>query len=197
MSVRAIASLLGVGVGTVHREMVALSGVPDGTPDGQDDSSTLGSGRQAVPASAPSSVIDMRHLRGDAPGRYQRLPMGPLRPGPRAPPRTIPRPVQRTRLLTPLSRRRPTPSPKRHSRNRLSGGRSRPSTAESHVADCRCRRRSDGGGGAGPVPAGGDRGPGAARQRHPGGRDVTSERPGYRTVGSSASANSRPACGTT
>ena len=42
MSVRAIASLLGVGVGTVHREMMSLQGVPDGTPDGQDQSSTLG-----------------------------------------------------------------------------------------------------------------------------------------------------------
>ena len=42
MSVRAIASLLGVGVGTVHREMMSLPGVPDGTPDGEDQSSTLG-----------------------------------------------------------------------------------------------------------------------------------------------------------
>jgi len=43
MSVRAIASLLGVGVGTVHREMVSQSGVPDGTPDRDDESpSTLG-----------------------------------------------------------------------------------------------------------------------------------------------------------
>ena len=43
MSVRAIASLLGVGVGTVHREMVSQSGVPDGTPDRDDESPlTLG-----------------------------------------------------------------------------------------------------------------------------------------------------------
>ena len=49
MSVRAIASLLGVGVGTVHREMVALSGVPDGTPDGEDDSSTLGTDGKQYP----------------------------------------------------------------------------------------------------------------------------------------------------
>lgn len=34
MSIRAIAGLLGVG--TVHREMVSLTGVPDGTPDRED-----------------------------------------------------------------------------------------------------------------------------------------------------------------
>ncbi len=43
MSVRAIAKLLGVGVGTVHRELAQLSGVPDGTPDDSDGAElTLG-----------------------------------------------------------------------------------------------------------------------------------------------------------
>jgi len=49
MSVRAIASLLGVGVGTVHREMVSLSGVPDGTPDGEEQSLTLGTDGKLYP----------------------------------------------------------------------------------------------------------------------------------------------------
>jgi len=57
MSVRAIASLLGVGVGTVHREMVSLSGVPDGTPDGEDQSSTLGmDGKQYPRRRHPSAA---------------------------------------------------------------------------------------------------------------------------------------------
>ena len=61
MSVRAIASLLGVGVGTVHREMVSLSGVPDGTPDGEEQSSTLGTDgkqypRRRRPAAASTCV---------------------------------------------------------------------------------------------------------------------------------------------
>jgi len=50
MSIRAIAGLLGVGVGTVHREMVSLSGVPDGTPDTGDQSeSTLGTDGKQYP----------------------------------------------------------------------------------------------------------------------------------------------------
>ena len=43
MSVRAIAKLLGVGIGTVHRELARSSGVPTGTPDESNGQpSTLG-----------------------------------------------------------------------------------------------------------------------------------------------------------
>ena len=43
MSMRAIAKLLGVGVGTVHRELVRTSGVPIGTPEESNGQpSTLG-----------------------------------------------------------------------------------------------------------------------------------------------------------
>ena len=60
MSIRAIAGLLGVGVGTVHREMVSLSGVPDGTPDRAGQSaSTVGTDgkqypRRRRPTAAPA-----------------------------------------------------------------------------------------------------------------------------------------------
>ena len=177
MSVRAIASLLGVGVGTVHREMVSLSGVPDGTPDGEDDSSTLGTGREAVPASASTSVIDMRHVRGDAPGRYQRLPMGPLSPRATHPAQNHPRPSSGPRLLMPLSRRRSDTEPEAAQPKPPVQRQESVEHGESARRRSRCRRRPDGGGGAGRGPAGADRGPGAARQRHPGGRDVASERP--------------------
>ena len=56
MSVRAIASLLGVGVGTVHREMMSEPGVPDGTPDGQDHSSTLGLDGKQYPRRRPTAA---------------------------------------------------------------------------------------------------------------------------------------------
>ena len=56
LSVRAIASLLGVGVGTVHREMVSLSGVPDRTPDGQNQSSTLGLDGKQYPRRRPAAA---------------------------------------------------------------------------------------------------------------------------------------------
>lgn len=58
MSVRAIASLLGVGVGTVHREMMLLSGVPDGTPDQEDQSPTLGmDGKQYPRRRRPAAAL--------------------------------------------------------------------------------------------------------------------------------------------
>lgn len=69
MSVRAIASLLGVGVGTVHREMVSLSGVPDGTPDGEDQTSTLGMDgklypRRRRPAASKCTTCGETHPAG-------------------------------------------------------------------------------------------------------------------------------------
>ena len=71
MSIRAIAGLLGVGVGTVHREMVSLSGVPDGTPDTDDQSaSTLGTDgkqypRRRRPMATPScATCGERHPAG-------------------------------------------------------------------------------------------------------------------------------------
>ena len=55
MSVRAIAKLLGVGVGTVHREMAQLSGVPNGTPDEANGvGPTLGRNGKSYPRRRPS-----------------------------------------------------------------------------------------------------------------------------------------------
>ena len=56
MSVRAIAKLLGVGVGTVHRELSRSSGVPNGTPDGEDERPpTLGLDGKQYPSRRKSS----------------------------------------------------------------------------------------------------------------------------------------------
>ena len=49
MSVRAIAKLLGVGVATVHRELVRSTGVPNGTPQQPDAVSTLGRDGKSYP----------------------------------------------------------------------------------------------------------------------------------------------------
>ena len=49
MSVRAIAKLLGVGVATVHRELVRSAGVPTGTPEPPNAVSTLGRDGKTYP----------------------------------------------------------------------------------------------------------------------------------------------------
>ena len=67
MSVRAIARLLGVGVGTVHRELAHVSGVPNGTPDGDEDpGTTLGQDgkrypRRRHPATEDCDLCGERH----------------------------------------------------------------------------------------------------------------------------------------
>ena len=57
MSVRAIAKLLGVGVGTVHRELSRPSAVPDGTPGGGDERPpTIGLDGKESPARRKSVI---------------------------------------------------------------------------------------------------------------------------------------------
>ena len=92
MSVRAIAGLLGVGVCTVHREMVSLSGVPDGTPDPEDQSaSTLGTDGKQYPRRRRSTAASACAICGERhPSRNQGLPVGPVRSRPRAPPGAVP-----------------------------------------------------------------------------------------------------------
>jgi len=49
MSIRAIAKLLGVGVATVHRELMRSTGVPTGTPEPPNTVSTLGRDGKSYP----------------------------------------------------------------------------------------------------------------------------------------------------
>ena len=58
MSIRAIAKLLGVGVGTVHREMTGRTGVPNGTPDPQSlPPSTLGRDGKHYPRRTTTAAL--------------------------------------------------------------------------------------------------------------------------------------------
>lgn len=67
MSIRAMAKLLGVGVGTVHREMTDTAGVPAGTPDPESPRpSTLGrDGKhyppRRTPVAAPCRICGEHH----------------------------------------------------------------------------------------------------------------------------------------
>jgi hypothetical protein len=128
MSVRAIASLLGVGVGTVHREMMSLPGVPDGTPDGQDQSSTLGLDGKQYPRRRPAAASRCTTCGERHPVGTRECPWDLFAQG-HGPAQNHPRPPMNPRLLTPVSGHRSDLSPKRRSRNHLSSGRSRPSTA--------------------------------------------------------------------
>jgi len=80
MSVRAIAKLLGVGVATVHRELVRSTGVRTGTPQQSNAVSTLGRDGKSYPrdhraASAICATCGEVH-----PGRAADLPLGLVRP---------------------------------------------------------------------------------------------------------------------
>ena len=93
MSIRAIASLLGVGVATVHREMVSLPGVPDGTPDKDDQSpSTLGTDGKQYPrrrrttAATACATCGERHPAGTRDCPWDLFAQGRApRPGPSRP----------------------------------------------------------------------------------------------------------------
>ena len=70
MSVRAIAKLLGVGVGTMHRELVQLAGVPNGTPESAETAAaTIGRDGKSYPRHRVTSIetcstCGERHLNG-------------------------------------------------------------------------------------------------------------------------------------
>ena len=142
MSCRAIANLLGVGVATVHREMVSLSGVPDGTPDTEDQSaSTLGTDGKQYPrrrrptaATRACATCGERHPAGttDCPWDLFAQGRGP-RPGPS-------QPGPKTRLLAPPCGAPVDPDPadrtlKLHSRNRRPSQQESVKRTESNDAD--------------------------------------------------------------
>jgi len=130
MSVRAIASLLGVGVGTVHREMVSLQGVPDGTPDREDQSPTLGMDGKQYPrrrrpaAASKCTTCGETHPAGttNCPWDLFAQGRGP-RPEPSQPGREDDAPD------TTAAARRGIPNPKQHNRSRPCSSRNRSSTS--------------------------------------------------------------------